>query len=366
MPADFDVVSCLDCEFVYADTRGNASDYDEYYSQFSKYTDQGTATGGGGNAEDLERLEKMADSLSQFLPNRDAKIVDIGCANGGLLGALKSRGFVSLLGVDPSETCIENTKKLFDVPASQGWLNALPPECQRVDLAVVSHVLEHVLDLKRAVASLAACLSPNGFLYIEVPDASRYIECLAAPFQDFNVEHINHFTASSLVNLMNACGFDSLQIETKLLETNKGVPYPALFGFFHRAPAGVQRGEWLIKREFREAINAYIKQSSARLEAIDGKLSSFLPEPVYVWGTGQLTFKLLAETCLSSADIFAFIDGNPLNHGKSINGKQIIAPEALSSLPNHTIIIGSLLHHAAISNHIRDVLCLNNTVVTLE
>jgi SAM-dependent methyltransferase len=313
----------------------------------------------------MERLEKMADAISQHLPNRDSKIADIGCANGGLLGVLKARGFVSLLGVDPSEACVENTKKLFNVPACQGWLNALPPECQGVELAVVSHVFEHVLDLKCAVQSLAACLSPDGILYIEVPDASRYVECLAAPFQDFNVEHINHFGASSLANLMRACGFDASRVETKILDTVEGVPYPALFGFFHRSAAGAQCGAWLRNREFREALDAYIKQSSERLAAIDGRLASYIAQPVYVWGTGQLTIKLLAETCLGRANIVAFVDGNPLNHGKSIYGKRIIAPDALSSLPDHTIIIGSLLHHTTISNRIRDGLRLTNKIVTL-
>ena len=366
LPVDFDVVACPDCEFVYADTRGNSSDYDKYYSHFSKYTDQATSTGGGGHSKDLERLEKMADAISQHVPNRGAKIVDIGCANGGLLGALKSRGFLSLLGVDPSEACVENTKKLFHVPACQGWLNALPPECQRVDLAVVSHVFEHVLDLKGAVESLAARLSPNGIFYIEVPDAARYVECLSAPFQDFNVEHINHFSVSSLANLMKACGFDALCVETKLLEASEGVPYPALFGFFRRSAAEVQGSGWLRSPEFRKAMNSYITQSSERLRAIDGKLASSITESVYVWGKGQLTFKLLAVTCLRGSVVIAFVDGNPLNHGKTIHGKRIIAPEALPLLPSHPIIIGSLLHQSAISNRIRNDLRLSNKIVTLD
>lgn len=366
LPGDFDVVACPDCEFVYADTRGSASDYDDYYSTFSKYADQGTSTGGGGSPKDLERLEKMAEAICQIVPDRHSKIVDVGCANGGLLGALKSRGYVSLLGVDPSEGCVENTRKLFGVPACQGWLNALPPESLGADLAVVSHVFEHVLDLKEAVKSLAAVLSAEGILYVEVPDASRYADCLAAPFQDFNVEHINHFGAASLTNLMQACGFGALRVESKLLDTNEGTPYPALFGFFHRLSSGVQSQGWHRSAAFRRAIDAYIVRSAERLRAIDGKLASCTTEPVYVWGTGQLTIKLLAETCLCRADIAAFVDGNPLNQGKSLHGRRIIAPEALASLPGHSIIIGSLLHQVAISNHIKNGLGLTNEIVTLD
>ena len=42
------------------------------------------------------------------------------------------------------------------------------------------------------------CLTPllktDGLLYVEVPDAVAYTEYLYAPFQDFNTEHINHFS----------------------------------------------------------------------------------------------------------------------------------------------------------------------------
>jgi SAM-dependent methyltransferase len=366
LPENFDIVSCSDCHFVYADTRGSASDYDDYYGRFSKYADQSTATGGGGNPKDQQRLEKMADDLSHQLPDLTAKIVDVGCANGGLLGAMKSRGYKSLLGVDPSPACVENTKNWFHVPAFQGWLNALPSECQGADLAIVSHVFEHVLDLKGAVECLGSCLSSDGILYIEVPDAARYVEFLTAPFQEFNVEHINHFCAASLVNLMKACGFDALRVETKLFGTSEGAPYPALFGFFHRSRAVVQSFDWLCDSEFSAAMNAYILSSRERIKAIDRKLVFHVNEPVYVWGTGQLTIKLLAETCLCRANIIAFVDGNPLNHGKTLYGRKIIAPEALNALPAHAIIVGSLLHHTAITHRIRNDLRLNNRVITLD
>ena len=82
LPKDFDVVACPDCGFTYADTIGSTADYDDYYSRFSKYEDQETSTGGGGNEKDLERLEQTADAIAAQMTNRLAKIVDIGCVNG--------------------------------------------------------------------------------------------------------------------------------------------------------------------------------------------------------------------------------------------------------------------------------------------
>jgi hypothetical protein len=84
-----------------------------------------------------------------------------------------------------------------------------------------------------------------------------------------------------------------------------------------------------------------------------------------VWGVGQLTLKLLVETRLSSADIVAFTDGNPLHHGKTLRERPILTPEALHTLPPHPIVIGSLLHHAAIARRIREELALPNPIVIL-
>jgi hypothetical protein len=37
--------------------------------------------------------------------------------------------------------------------------------------------------------------------FILVPDASRFAEFMVSPFQDINIEHINHFSADTLNKL---------------------------------------------------------------------------------------------------------------------------------------------------------------------
>lgn len=43
----YDVVSCVKCGFVYADTTATQDDFECFYTKFSKYEDHLTATGGG-------------------------------------------------------------------------------------------------------------------------------------------------------------------------------------------------------------------------------------------------------------------------------------------------------------------------------
>jgi len=364
LPNAFDIVACEVCDFVYADTPADTAAYDLYYADYSKYADQGTATGGGGNTLDLARIQITAEEIARHLPDPAARIVDIGCANGGMLAALRSLGYQNLLGIDPSPECVANSRLLFAIPALQGWLGALPPETAPADLVILSHVLEHVLDLADAVARTHAVLAPGGLVYVEVPDASRYAECLAAPFQDFNTEHINHFSPASLANLLTANGFELVSEGGKTLPISGGLTYPACYGLFRRSPAAPPAA-WRRSPDCLAAIDTYITRSSALLRIIDQRLAEAAPGPLVVWGVGQLTLKLLVETRLGSADIVAFTDGNPLHHGKTLRERPILPPEALHTLPPHPIVIGSLLHHAAIARRIREELALPNPIVIL-
>jgi hypothetical protein len=98
---------------------------------------------------------------------------------------------------------------------------------------------------------------------------------------------------------------------------------------------------------------------------IDGNISRLITEypEVIVWGTGQLTMKLLADTCLRTARISAFVDGNPINQGKIMHGTKVIAGSEITA-GDTPILVCSLINEASILEAIR-ALNLPNPVVTL-
>jgi SAM-dependent methyltransferase len=365
LPSKFDIVECQRCGFVYADTHGSTADYDQYYSNYSKYTDT-CSSGGGGDLYDNKRYATVAEAITGVLSNRSAKIVDIGCANGGMLQALKSQSFSNLLGVDPSIDCVNNTRALFSIDAAQGWLMQLPPSAASADLAIISHVFEHILDLHTAIRSVRTIVSPGGYVYAEVPDAGRYAQYMAAPFQDFNTEHINHFGEASLLNLFSSAGFSPVQVSAKIFETAAGVNYPAVFGFFRMDASPQRNHDWRRDEKFSANMGDYINKSRALIDKIDARLESLTGQEVIVWGVGQLTSKLLAETSLAKARIVSFVDSNRVYHGKRLKGIPISGADEIRSMPAIPIVIGSLLHHGVIKRHIEENLGLKNPIITLE
>jgi SAM-dependent methyltransferase len=360
----YDVLCCDACGFVFADTTVSQKEYDEFYRICSKYEDGQTSTGGGESRWDHQRLRETAATISEVIGNRDARILDVGCANGGMLRALQELGFRHLTGLDPSPVCAANACRRPGIRAEAGSLSHLPPEFGPFDCIILSHVLEHVQDLRAAIGAVRQLLARQGWVYLEVPDATRYVDFLAAPFQDFNTEHINHFSGTCLANLARCAGLTLQQDGTRLIEGPHPIPYPAVYGFFRPRTGPASR--LVYETALRGSIVEYIAQSRRQMEQIEERLRLAVEsgQELIVWGTGQLALKLLAETSLGSARIAAFVDGNPINHGRLLRGQRILAPEQVAQLP-HPIVITSTLHEREIVGVIRNRLKLPNRLITL-
>ena len=360
----YEVVACSVCGFAYADTPAKQADFDLLYSEASKYADSATSTGAGSADWDLARLRRVASDLREFAGSTDGLVADIGCANGGLLKELEKAGFRELLGVDPSAECVRHAATASRAKAVVGSLfdlRAIPDGS--LGGVILSHVLEHVCDLHGAMAALENKLSPGAWLYIEVPDAPRYKEFLCSPFQDFNTEHINHFSVRALANLVGLHGFFVEHSGQKEIFAAKNIPYPATFVFARKT----EESQPLVPdRDLEAKLRDYVTASSELLEVISARVDAIVAkaQPLVVWGTGQLTLKLMSYTALKDADIIAFVDSNPVHQGKKVGGVQIVAPSALKEMP-FPILIASLVNADSICAAVSS-LGLTNRVVTLS
>jgi hypothetical protein len=239
---------------------------------------------------------------------------------------------------------------------------------------VFSHVLEHVYDIPAFFAAARRLLTPGGYLYLETPDATRYDDYLYAPFQEFNTEHINHFSARALENTVRRFGFQPLLTEQKVIQTAEDTLYPAVFGLF-RDGGGTADEHVVCDQELPSRIAAYIRHSAEQMDRIDHQLASQLAntQSAILWGAGQLAMKLLTLPCFAQTQIRALVDNNPVLRGKTLAGAPVIGPSEIGrheigsqEIPGsqEPIIIATLLHGDEISAQIRR-LGLSNPVITL-
>jgi 2-polyprenyl-3-methyl-5-hydroxy-6-metoxy-1,4-benzoquinol methylase len=364
LPADYDILTCRRCGCVYADPPATQEDYDRFYRDWSKYDDQNTATGSGVSSYDKARLAVTARDVARALPSKGAAILDAGCATGGLLAAMREEGFTNVAGLDPSPRCVEACRER-GFPAYRGTISSAPANLPKFDCILLSHVLEHVFDIPEFFAAVQRLLVPGAHLYLETPDASSYAKYVSSPFQEFNTEHINHFSARGLKNATRRFGFSPVLVEQKLLRISADVYYPAVFGIFRDLGVAAQPSDFIRDPDLPEAIDTYIQNSTTMMDQIGAHLASMLRghASIILWGAGQLAMKLLSLPCLEAMPIRAVIDSNPVLRGKTLRGSPIVAPaEITDSL--EPIVITTLLHADEIAAQIRK-LGLKNHVISL-
>lgn len=367
LPTSYDVVSCVGCGSVFADTCVPQSEYDAYYARYSRYEDPSVATGGGDSDDDLRRLRETVDTLLA-LPGAGstaARVLDAGCARGGLLRELRRRGFRSLAGLDPSPGCVARVRA-DGFAGFHARLSELPAHVApgSFDLIVLSHVLEHLVDVAQALRMLAACLAPGGTLYVEVPDAARYADVPFVPFYFFDPEHINHFDRASLANLAAVHRLRVTAAGQRDIAIGDGQKYPVVWGAFTQGDA---QGALVFSDALRSSVARYVRDCAARAGADALQRLAAQGTRVLLWGAGSHTQRLLQGSALKDCRIVAIVDRDARKQGETLFGHEIERPEdALPRLSaDDVVVIASALHAEAIRSDLRS-LGLRNPVVVAQ
>ena len=152
------------------------------------------------------------------------EVLDVGCGDGSLLGALRRRYGCKVFGVDRFESPgIEERLDgfyLMDI--------ARDPPPRAFELVVCSEVLEHVEDDGMALANLRRACTGN--LLLTVPLGAIRVT-------DRHMGHRRHYQLGPLVELVTGAGFDVVRAMAW------GLPFMSIYKWgLDRAPGPVMRG----------------------------------------------------------------------------------------------------------------------------
>lgn len=341
---------CLNCGMVYA-----SADKMVDYDNDSIYSIPG-ACGSGESPYDRVKCDALADQINKFLILKSMRILDIGCARGGLLEALREIGFTDLWGMDPSKRCV-------DAVSQKGfkWIQGFIGDHIRTqfDFIVMSHVVEHLENPVRAVKDVCDLLKLHGRLYIEVPDADKYIQ-YNAPFMDFNAEHINHFNMRSLTNLVHMTDFrivDSGHKEIAIPGSGQVLKYPAIWLLLSKTS--------IEPSTCHVAIEKYIEKSKEQLGRINEYLEDRLAQydKVIVWGCNSYCANIIDLPVFKRVKIIQGLDNNVAHYKKKIRDFTIYTPD--ECIDNETpIVITSLMAIDSIRRNAWD-LGMSNTIISI-
>jgi SAM-dependent methyltransferase len=284
----YDVAQCLCCGMIFADRIPDQAAISAYYAKASKYTSVSDS--------DRKRHQATAEAIRTCLsPRDDARILDVGAGAEGLAAALAPLHVVS-------------TDTLDHIPGLMASL------ADPFDGVILSGVLEHVADVQHLLRRIRNLLLPDGWLWIEVPDAGGWPIHgeYSAPFQEFSSEHVNYFTDATLVIALFLAGFQVRACRS---------------GSVHQTPtqSAAHLTMWARPRRVDEArapVERYLADSTERFQRyVDA--AHALPNPCILWGVGTLTRRLWPH--LKDKAVLA-TDHNPAYHGHMIDDICIVAP----------------------------------------
>jgi SAM-dependent methyltransferase len=243
------------------------------------------------------------DILDVSLPyiNPDSTIIDVGCGSGSLLSLFRQEGFNNVTGIDTSNICVSHLQNQ-GIECMHGSLFTTDIHTQ-FDYVTCCHVLEHIIDINKFVDRIKQLVKPHGHVYIEVPDSARYT--ISPPFQDFNLEHVNHFNLVTLISLFDKHGFQCIKSGQKVV----GKDYPSIYCIF----------------TFKTDINDHLVASTAEFESILERIEKEFSktEPLCLYGIGQFAYKLIPVLFEQGYNIKCLVDDSKFKHGKTINGLTI-------------------------------------------
>lgn len=196
-------VICRQCGLVYTDPVLDLEDYSpadaEKVRRLRRPAERPSAK---YLAKNQRRAEGALEVLEPII-RPGMRVLDVGCAAGTLLAALRDRG-CQVTGVEPEPAFAAYSRDERGLTVHQCLLEEadLPPGA--FDLVTVSHVLEHADSPRAFVDRLRGLLTDGGWLFVEVPNV---LEPRCSSRRIFHVAHRTNFTPTTLRQMVETTGF---------------------------------------------------------------------------------------------------------------------------------------------------------------
>jgi SAM-dependent methyltransferase len=183
------LVRCNACRLVYVNPRPPRSMLAAFYGREDYAFHDGDGSDATGGRADFF-LQRVLDRLPASAPRT---LLDYGAGGGGFLQHARKRGWV-VSGFEPAPrgvaSCrragLDVTDRLEDLPSSA------------FGVITVHHVVEHLSNPTEALRQIRRLLTPDGRLYVEVPNARSLRARLALPFLSQRLPVDERYDSNSL------------------------------------------------------------------------------------------------------------------------------------------------------------------------
>jgi len=211
------LVRCDACGLIYQNPRPTAAEMGQHYpSTYESYGDHRTAARGMVRRAFNYGMSKRCRYVTDHVAG--GRLLDVGCAAGAFLVAMRERKGWQVQGVEVSAETAQVARERHGLEVFAGTLEEAAFPDDHFDAVTMWDVLEHVHDPVATLREIRRILKPGGVLVVRVPnlaswDARLFGDCWAgldAP------RHLYVFTPQTLAAVEGSAGLRPVARSTNI------------------------------------------------------------------------------------------------------------------------------------------------------
>lgn len=298
-----------------------------------------------------EYMQQMIGRVRERFGGK-GKVLEVGCNDGSALDMFRNAGF-SPYGIEPGEKMVEACRAL-NLEVVHDFLSAknageMVARNGQMDVILIRHVLEHVLNLKEFLIAVRGFMHERSTLIIEVPSIleilrNHHIDGMTHP-------HVSMFSVTSLEHMLREVGLFLHDVATvptdggSILMWWKTVQGEPSASVLLQRKAEEMRG--LRKADTYRALQAHFDATSAAMGEFAGVLRR--GKPCVGYGAGAKGSAILNWFGLTDA-IPVVVDRAPAKVGTWVpgTGQRVVSMEEALALDPEWFAILAPTHTAAI------------------
>jgi 2-polyprenyl-3-methyl-5-hydroxy-6-metoxy-1,4-benzoquinol methylase len=219
VPGDWEIRQCRLCSARFTSPRRAEGELLQYYPSHYHVFQPVTPARNGILGMAIRRCAMLPYTLRfgdpdwSTEPFGSRRMLDVGCGTGHILKRLSARGWETF-GIDLSPIAVASARRA--VPSARietATLATFHPD-HKFALISMQHVLEHLPDPVDALRRCHELLEPGGRLWVGVPNVDSFeARLFGRRWVGLDIpRHLTHFSQSTLVQLLDRCGFKTIRI----------------------------------------------------------------------------------------------------------------------------------------------------------
>ncbi|MCB1920362.1 MAG: class I SAM-dependent methyltransferase [Candidatus Competibacteraceae bacterium] len=174
------------------------------------------------NRQRVARVRAFAHSRG-IDERQQPRLLDVGAGLGVFPAVMAENGW-QVMALEQDVRTVEYLQSVVAIDAlAQDLLNIKPAVVGLFDVVTFNKVLEHVEDPAALLIAARRLLTPNGFVYVEVPDVAAAVD--GPDREEFFVEHHHVFNLISLAMLIDRTNYTIFQLGNLLEPSGKFTVY---------------------------------------------------------------------------------------------------------------------------------------------